>query len=144
MEEIIRADKNLQKKFIVIMLSIVFICSYIIYNINSYLQNILLFKTPEIAIIQIKNILVILSVINAIISLGFAVYFILLSIKTFKFNRFPPIGMRVIRDTNVQTGKKAIRTGTSLIVIAILILSTNLCIWYIRIFIYSMLDKYLK
>jgi hypothetical protein len=55
----------------------------------------------------------------AVPAIGFAVYFWWLGVKVLRAQRFPPPGMRVIRDTPVISGPAAVTRGQAIQVVAV-------------------------
>jgi hypothetical protein len=73
--------------------------------------------------------------------LGLAVYQIILARRILKSGRFPPPGMKVIRDTKIQTGAKAKKVAISLIVLSSIIIVIILSLVYLP---YAFEKKLLK
>ncbi|QTA93714.1 hypothetical protein [Desulfonema magnum] len=136
---IIPADKKLRKQTIVALLICIPIGLFLIQSLSAYIEEFesLIATDIELATVKIKKLLTIITVINAIFSSALALHLSSLAIKILKSGCYPPPGMRVIKDTPLQIGKKAKNIGTALIFTALLILSTNIILWYVHV----MLDQ---
>jgi hypothetical protein len=63
--------------------------------------------------------------------LGLAVYQIILGRRILKSGRFPPPGMKVIRDTKIETGAKAKKVAISLIALSSIVIVMILFLVYL-------------
>ena len=134
-EEIIPADKKLRTKILIGIILTMPIGAFYVYNFTSYIKEISTAVDVNKAIDKVKDLVFWATLVNAVISSIFSAYLLFLANRVYKFQRFPPMGMRVIRDTKVASGKNAYRIGALLILVALLILSTNLFMWYMKVII---------
>ncbi len=115
-DNIVKADQSLRMKLIFFII-LTGIAGIVIYKwgiplLFKYLENFALEKSA--LIIEIILDLLILSF------MPFAVYFFLIGRKILKYNRFPPPGMKVIRDAPIVQGSKARRRGVLLASVSII------------------------
>jgi len=80
----------------------------------------------EGAIAGIRELIRYLIGINAAVTVAAATYFLLLARRVLGSGRFPPPGMRVIRDARIRRGRLARGLGWLLVLLAGVLLATNL------------------
>jgi len=104
----------------------------LVYNFTGYFQEIRTIADdhPEQAFVKLKSFSSAFLLINVIITFLFAAYFTFTAWKIWKNGRFPPAGMKVIRSTKIHTGSKAKIIAVVCLLIALLMLSTNIFLWY--------------
>ncbi len=142
-DQIIPADEKLKKQLMIGMLLFTVIGGFLIYFMSAYLEEckILAESDMELAVAKVKNFLFFVTIANALFSSGFSVYFISVAIKILKSERYPPEGMSVIKDTTLRTGKKAKGIAIAHIFMAIILLSSNILMWYIHVIIDTLTIK---
>lgn len=133
-ERMIRADRTLRKK--VIIWAVFFglagvLIIQVVYSAFDGLES-LAETDPEQALSSLKKILTAITVTNAFGSSLFAFYFVSVAARILASGRYPPPGMRVLRDTRVRTGKKAKWMAAAQILAALLILATNIGMWFLH------------
>jgi hypothetical protein len=135
--QIIPADKSLRKKVLLIVLLCIPIGFFLIQSVTDYIEvcKSLADTDIDLAIRKMKELIALIMVINALVSSAIGLYLIFLAVKILKSNSYPPPGMKVIQDTRIRTGKKAKIAGAAFIFMAMLILSTNLIIWYLHVIV---------
>ncbi|MGA7876211.1 MAG: hypothetical protein WCA08_11150 [Desulfoferrobacter sp.] len=104
----------------------------LVYHLTGYFQEIRTIADdhPEQAFVKLKSFSSAFLLINGIITSLFAAYFTFTAWKIWKNGRFPPAGMKVIRSTKVHTGSRAKIIAVVCLLIALLMLSTNIFLWY--------------
>ncbi len=73
----------------------------------------------------VKKMMIMIMVFNLFITGAFSIFFFGVASKTFKQRRFPPEGMRVLKDTVVVSGDDSKKFGKLMVVVGVLVLSTN-------------------
>jgi hypothetical protein len=134
---ILEADPAYRRKMVLALIVLAVLCGAALILTKSVLDGIeaLAAVDPNAAIQKIKGLIVGIIAINAVLSSVFGLYFVLLAIRVFRSDQFPPPGMKVVRDTVLRTGKKARTAGVILSGAAVLVLSTNLIVIYLYILV---------
>lgn len=142
-DQIIPADEKLRKYLIIGLLLFTAIGGFLIYFTSVYLEEckILAESDVNLAVAKVKEFLFFVTIANALFSSGLSLYFISVAIKTLKSERYPPEGMSVIKDTTLQTGKKAKGIAIAHILMAAILLSSNILTWYLRVIIDTLVSK---
>jgi hypothetical protein len=117
-QDVVPADKNLRKKFIIFFVLFTIAVILIEPYINRYIEQIkqISEKNPELAFKKSMFMLKLTLGVVFVLLLMTGVYLIVLARRTFKSGQYPPLGMKVIRDTRLRTGTQAERPGISLII----------------------------
>ncbi len=118
--DLISADNALRKKFFLILVIVVLASIVLEPHLKAYMHQIdqLSKKDPELALEKTKLLLKwSMRVVFAALA-GMGTYLILLARRTLRSGKYPPPGMRVIRDTRLRTGNQAKRAAVSLIFLA--------------------------
>jgi len=92
---------------------------------------------PDAALSQLRTVLHVFTAATAVASVFLAAWFTSLAGKTLRSGRYPPPGVRVLRDTGLRTGAAARRMAIGLILAALVVLATNLVTGYL----YRILDQ---
>ena len=108
-DEIIPADKGLRKKTIILVIGIVLAAMILGPYLNGYLADLRQegVERPELA--YSKMIVLMKWVLGSaalLITLS-GVYLLIIAFRALKAGRYPPPGMKVIKDTRVKTGRQA-------------------------------------
>jgi hypothetical protein len=132
-DTIIPADKKLRMKVL---------CGFMLYLvvvvlINRYLAEYaaelksLKQSDPGLAGREMKQLAIILFAWNGTISSALAAWFALVSSRIRKSDCYPYPGMKVIKNTRLRIGDEAQGVAAAYLVVAILLLATNILIWRI-------------
>jgi len=142
-QDIVPADKEFRKRFIVFLMLIVIVFVVTIVSMKSYLDQMeqLRREDPGLAGKKVVLLLKWWMGLGSLPVLGLAVYQIILARRILKSGRFPPPGMKVIRDTKIQTGAKAKKVAISLIALSSIIIVIILFLVYLP---YAFEKKLLK
>lgn len=84
---------------------------------------------PEVSLAGMQKLSLILLCANALVSSIFAIYFLWLARRVRQDGQFPPRNMKVLRAARIQTGTGAKAIALLCLVIALLLLSTNIFMW---------------
>lgn len=108
-EEIVKADKALRIKFIIMTIVMAALAMALIMYAESYRENmeVLAETSSEEAIEKLLILVYIISVTMTAMILYVGYYLLTLFIRIYKQERIPPENMKVIRDTRIIRGKKA-------------------------------------
>lgn len=133
-EQIVPADRKLRKQVLTWCVLLVLLAIFGVHSVLDHLDQAkkLADSSPELAFHKIRNLLMAMRLLNLAVSLAFALYFASIAWKTFRSGRYPPQGMRVIRDTPIQTGSRAKFAGATCLSAAIFLLSTNFILWHLE------------
>ena len=142
-QDIVPADKEFRKRFIVFLMLIVIVFSVTILSVKSYLDQMgeLRQENPGLAGKKVMLLLKWWMGLGSLPILGLAVYQIILGRRILKSGRFPPPGMKVIRDTKIQTGAKAKKVAISLIALSSIVIVTILFLVYLPFVFEKKLSK---
>ncbi len=122
--EIVYADKKLRQRAVLLMLTLILILAPIALLTLNYLNDLeaLAESNSKEALSKAITLTYIWGAFFTIGNLAIFSYLMWLGIKIIKADRYPPPGMRVIKDTKVVRGKRARFRGGLLIFTAVLIL----------------------
>jgi hypothetical protein len=131
-QDIVPADKEFRKRFIIFLVLIVIVFAVTILSMKSYLDQMaqLTRENPDLAAKKAMFLLKWWMGLGSLPILGLAVYQILLARRVLKSGQFPPPGMKVVRDTKIKTGGKAKKVALSLIVLSSIIIVITLFLVY--------------
>ena len=131
-QDVVPADKNLRKKFIIFFvlftIAVILVVPYFNYYINQIKQKSK--ENPELAFKKSMFMLKLTLGIVSVLLLMTGVYFIILVRRTFESGQYPPPGMKVIRDTRLRTGTQDKRPGISLIILSCILIVLALFFLY--------------
>ena len=131
-QEIVRADKKFKKQFIVFLALIIIVFVVLFILLKNYLDQTVQ-QSRESPDLLFRNVIYLLkwwTAVGAVPILGFWVYQLLLARRIWMSGQYPPPGVKVIRDTKIQTGVKAKRRAVSIIVLSSLIFAMTLLLIY--------------
>ena len=142
-QDIVPADKEFRKRFIVFLILILIVFSVTILSVKSYLDQMGELRRENLGLAGKKAVLLLKwwMGLGSLPILGLAVYQIILARRILQSGRFPPPGMKMIRDTKIQTGAKAKKVAISLIVLSSII---GVIILFLVCFPYAFEKKLLK
>ena len=131
-QDIIPADKEFRKRFIIFLVLIVIVFVISILSMKSYLDQMaqLTRGNPDLAVKKVMVLLKWWLGLGSLPILGLAVYQILLARRVLKSGQFPPPGMKVVRDTRMRTGGKAKKAAITLIVLSSVVMAITLFLVY--------------
>jgi MFS family permease len=108
-DEIIPADKGLRKKTIILIIGIFLAAMILGTYLNGYLADLRLEgeERPELVYPKLITLMKWFLGSAAIGITLTGVYLLVIAFRTLKAGRYPPPGMKVIKDTRIKTGKPA-------------------------------------
>ena len=126
------ARKEGRGRAVVIIFLILVVGGMLIHGLTGYLEGLknIAGDNPELAFAKLRRFSSIFLLINAIITFLFAAYLTLIGWRTWKNEQFPPPGVKLIRSTKVHTGSHAKAIAVISVIVALLMMSTNLFLWY--------------
>ena len=132
-QDIVRADKEFRKRFILFLVLIIIVFVFAILSMKSYLDQMgeLRRENPGLAGEKIISLLKWWMGLGALPILGFGVYQILIARRILESGQYPAPGMKMLRDTKIQTGSKAKKAAISLIVLSSIIIVITLFLVYL-------------
>ena len=138
--QVVRADKAYRIKIIIVLLCFLMVAAGCVLALMSTFQDIerISETDPDTAQEKLRNLVTVISIVIALFSAVFAAWFIALAYRIVRSGQYPPPGMRVLKDTKLRTGRKARIMAAQQIVMALLVLCTNIVMWYLNRFIYSL------
>ena len=142
--QIIPADPNARAFTLGISLTILFLGALALWWLKGYEKQ--LVDLAEVdrpaAIAKTLQLVDIVVVAGGIGLVAAGIWFGALGHRTVKSGRFPPPGMRVIRDTSVRTGARAHVTATVIFLIAALLVAMGTAgMWVFRSIAHSLLGR---
>lgn len=123
-EELIRADNSLRKKTIVLL--VIFVLGMML--LSPYLNNRLAAwrqaaaDNPETALARHSSLFQWLLGITALLVSAGSLYLMVVALRVLKTEQYPPPGLKVIRDTRLQTGRRAKITAYVLLVNSLILI----------------------
>jgi hypothetical protein len=108
-DEIIPADKGLRKRTIILVIGIVLAAMVVGYYVNGYLADLRQegVERPELAYPKMITLMKWVLGSAALLITLTGVYLLVIAFRALKAGRYPPPGMKVIKDTRVKTGGQA-------------------------------------
>jgi MFS family permease len=108
-DEIIPADKGLRKKTIILIIGIVLVAMVVGPYVNGYLADLRQegVERPELAHSKMITLMKWVLGSAALLITLTGVYLLVIAFRALKAGRYPPPGMKVIKDTRVKTGRQA-------------------------------------
>jgi hypothetical protein len=129
---IVPADKKFRKQVVITLVIALPVCMGIFYGFKLYFLQFSSGPDVTLLIHRVQSMIFWIWIANGVISAWLSTRLVLWAVKTFQFNQFPPPGVRVIRDTKIKTGKSARMLGLLLIIAALIVLSTNLVLFFLH------------
>ncbi len=141
--DIVRGDKEFRKRFIVFLVLIAIVFSIAILSVKSYLDQMgeLRRENPGLAGKKVILLLKWWMSLGSLPILGFGVYQILIARRILKSGQYPPPGLKMLRDTKIETGAKAKKMAISLIALSSIVIVIIIFLVY---FPYAFEKKLLK
>jgi hypothetical protein len=84
---------------------------------------------PHQARERLRALIMVFMSVHVILTTSGSVYLVSLGIRCMRAGRYPPKGMRVLKDTRVVSGSRVGLLSTLLILVGILLLASNALIW---------------
>ena len=108
-DEIIPADKGLRKKTVIGIIGIVLAAMVVGPYVNGYLADLRQegVERPELATLKMISLMKWVLGSAALLITLTGVYLLVIAFRALKAGRYPPPGMKVIKDTRVKTGRQA-------------------------------------
>jgi magnesium-transporting ATPase (P-type) len=135
-EDIVYADKNYRKKFIIGFILVALVTASLLHYVNVYIDQLSSKQSLDNQFTSVEEVMTFTLLIRSITTIGFAIagiYWISIGYRTLKHNRFPPLGMKVLKDTKIKKGRSAKAMAYWLFVGAILLITLpNIAFWYMH------------
>lgn len=127
---IIKADKKYRKRILLVALILVIIGFFLIQYLQTLSNKLstLAEKFPERVIREAVNSFKVIFFVMFLLSLGFCIYLYRLGTSILKSGQFPLPGMKVIKDTKLETGEKAKSKGRLLQIMSVLFLMMSILV----------------
>ena len=131
-QDIVRADKEFRKRFIVFLVLIAIVFSITILSMKSHLDQMgeLRRENPGLAGKKVILLLKWWMGLGSLPILGFGVYQILIARRILKSGQYPPPRLKMLRDTKIQTGAKAKKMAMSLIALSSIVIVITIFLVY--------------
>jgi len=142
-QDIAPADKEFRKRFVVFLMLIIIVFVFAILSMKSYLDQMgeLRRENPGLAGKKVVLLLKWWMGLGSLPILGLAVYQIVIARRILKAVQYPPPGLKMLRDTKIQTGAKAKKMAISLIALSSIVIVITIFLAY---FPYAFEKKLLK
>lgn len=121
-QDFVPADKQLRRKFVFFLIFSVLVILFAAPYMNDYLQRMKQVSSPDLAFRKSMLLLKMILGLVCFILVGTGIYSAILAMKVLKSGRFPPPGMKVIRDTALRTGPQAKMAAISLITLSCILI----------------------
>ncbi|MBX3688194.1 hypothetical protein [Dokdonella sp.] len=132
-EEIQRADPRYRRQTLAVLVIAVVIAVAALFAIQHWMRNQAIVLTPEQALRQIRLWTAITVLLSGVCLLSLAAYFWQQAAKTLRARRWPPPGMRLLRDHRILHGDTAqpvvLRLRLSAVVLLVLTVGFGLIAW---------------
>jgi len=142
-QDIVRADKEFRKRFVVFLILIIIVFAFAILSMKSHLDQMgeLRRENPGLAGKKVILLLKWWMGLGSLPILGFGVYQILIARRILKSGQYPPPGLKMLRDTKIQTGAKAKKVAISLIALSSIVI---VIVIFLAYFPYVLEKKFLE
>ena len=119
-KKIVKANLETRRKVLWLLIFLGTLEGLALVKLTSHIQQIkeLMERDFEAGLVALNQFINLNCGILGIVILISVIYLIKLGIQIIKHQQFPPPGMKVIRDTPIQTGKRALITGYILFFLA--------------------------
>lgn len=129
-QDIVPADKDLRRKFIVFLIFSVIVILLAAPYFNDYMQQIKQISSPDLALRKLMFLLKITLGFVFLILASLGIYSAIIARKVLKSGQFPPPGMKVVRDTTLRTGAQAKMAAIFLLILSCVLVSFALFFLY--------------
>jgi len=131
-QDILLADKNLRRNFFIFLGLLTMAGILLAPHFNEYVEQIkqISKENPELAFKKSMTALKVSLGLVFLLLLMIGIYLILLARRTLKSGRYPPPGMRVIRDTRLRTRTQARRGAIFLVALSSILIVVALFFLY--------------
>ncbi len=143
-QDIVPADKELRRKFMVFLIFSVIAVLFVAPYFNDYMNQIkqISKQNPDLAFRKSMLLLKITLGFVFLILVSIGIYSVVIARKVLKSGQYPPPGMRVIRDTRLRTGTQAKMAAISLIILScVLVIFAVFFVYWPYAFEKTMLKK---
>ena len=132
-QDIVRADKEFRKRFVLFLMLIVIVFGFAILSMKSYLDEMgrLRRENPGLAGKKVILLLRWWMGLGSLPILGFGVYQVSIARRILKSGQYPPPGLKMLRDTKIQTGAKAKKAAMSLIALSSIVIVITIFLVYL-------------
>lgn len=126
-EEIVYADKKERRWALVLFVAAAILGAIFFKLTQSYFQGYdsLLQNDPKAATLRLVKFLKLSGVLFAALVFPFSAYTLRIGVRILRSGRFPPPGMKVIRNTKIRKGRKAKIRGIGIIAAAAVLFLTS-------------------
>ncbi len=133
-EDIVVADKSARKRFLIALVLITAAAAVLTYYLSQHIERlkILAAADPDLAMHGLVRLMRIVLLAGVLLACLVGASLIRTALRTLRAGRFPPPGMRVIRDTRVVTGARARIQAITLMVVAVIFIAAQfLLLFYV-------------
>ncbi|MBF0319745.1 MAG: hypothetical protein HQL01_08080 [Nitrospirae bacterium] len=127
--EIVPTDKGLRKKLLVTALIMLPVALLVSRYLLSYIEGLKLLE-PETAF---RKMIFLFRMVTGLGALGISacsIYFITFGVRTYRQKRYPPKGVRLIRDTEVRTGRRAEVAAVLIIALSLILIILSYGVYF--------------
>ena len=130
--DIIKADPVLRRILLIIILAVLISGVYFSIKMQKLKTELVVTmeSDPELVFEKLLTYMKAFIVANLLIIGMLSIYIFVLAVKTIRSRQFPPPGVGVIRDTIIQKGKNALRTGYLIIVLGLFLIIFTIILNY--------------
>ncbi len=135
-EDIVYADKSYRKKIVIALILSALAGTILLHYTKEYIDHVSRGQSLDHQYQAIEHMMSLIKVMKVAALTVFAIagiYWISLGYRILKYNRFPPPGMKVVRDTKMRKGSSAKMMAYGLFAGAVLLLTLpNITFWYMQ------------
>jgi hypothetical protein len=112
-------------------------------NFSSYMEEVRLLAAsdPKLATEKLASLIRGIRIANGALTIPLSAYIGWVAARTLGSGRYPPEGIRLLKDTTVQEGSRARLIAIAYIGLALFTLSTNLVTWYLQVVLQALAQR---
>lgn len=131
-QEIVPGDPKLRRLVFLGLVVLLLIGLWGIHRFQETLDGIkqLLVHDPQLARVRLKTLIKVFMSVHVILTTTGSVYLVSLGLRCLRAGRYPPKGMRVLKDTRVVRGSGVSLVSAVLILVGFLLLASNGFLWH--------------
>jgi len=131
---IIPADRAYRRQVLLVVLPLALLCTAGLLALLGRFRELASLAEVDAAaaLAGLRRLVGAVSAGNAGVSLALCAWLGRLCYRTYTCERYPPPGVRVLRDTRLRTGRDARRMAAAQVAAMLLVLSTNAVMWHLR------------
>ena len=135
-DEIVYADKDYRKKMIIGFILVALATAVFLHYSTAYIDQLFSEKKRDNQFKAVEDAFSFILILRGVLTIVFTavgIYWISIGLRILNSKRFPPPGMKVLKDTKIKKGRSATAMAYILFVGAVIIvIATNFAFWYMH------------